>query len=185
MNAPAEEPLLTYEEFVRLHGDEALVDLVNGRVVRYQPYTLRGFVTGNAIGLITEFVRATDLGRCFAGDTFIRTKIDPPCCRGADFCFVSYAKMPKEQRIPAGPLVIAPELVVEVRSPSDRIAEVNEKAEEYLAAGVTVVVVLDPETESLAVHHKNEVPVRMHNGDELTLPDVLPGFTAEVSKFFR
>jgi len=181
-----ETELLTYDEFNRLHGDEKLIDLVNGRVVRYpMPHAEHGYVAANASVIISTFVRANGLGRGFACDTFIRTKIDPPSCRGADFCFVSYAKIPKEPRLPQGPIVVAPELVVEVRSPTDRPGAVNEKVDEYLAAGIGVVVVIDPETESLAVHRKDELPVRMHNGDELTLPDVLPGFAVKVSEFFR
>ena len=178
--------LLTYDEFVRRHGDEKLVDLVNGRVVRYSmPHSEHGYISGNVMLLIGGFAKANGRGRGFTCDTFIRTKIDPPCCRGADFCFVSYTRMSKEQRVPAGPIVVAPELVVEVRSPTDRSGAVNEKVDEYLAAGIGVVVVIDPETESLAVHRKDELPIRMHNGDELTLPDVLPGFAVQVKAFFE
>ena len=180
------EPLMTYDDFVRLHGDEKLVDLVNGRVVRYpMPHSEHGLIASTVTFLFTGFIRANALGRGFACDTFIRTKIDPPCCRGADFCFVSYAKIPKTTPIPQGPLVVAPDLVVEVRSPSDRTGAVNDKVDEYLAAGVTVVLVIDPATESLAVYRKDELPIRMHNGDELTLPDVLPGFTVQVRQFFE
>ncbi|VTT98129.1 unnamed protein product [Gemmataceae bacterium] len=50
---------------------------------------------------------------------------------------------------------------------------------------MTVVLVLDPETESLAVFRENEFPIRMHNGDELALPDVLPGFAVKVKAFFE
>jgi Uma2 family endonuclease len=186
MNTTATESLMSYDDFLRLHGDEKLVDLVNGRVVRYpMPHAEHGYVSSNVVGVLGAFIRGNDLGRGFSCDTFIRTKIDPPSCRGADYCFVSYSKLPKGQRIPEGPLVVAPELVVEVRSPSDRPGSVNEKVDEYIAAGVAVVIVLDPETESLAVHRKDELPIRMHNGDELTLPDVLPGFAVRISQFFE
>ena len=86
--------------------------------------------------------------------------------------------------MPAGPLP-TPELVIEVRSPSDRISQLSAKASEYLDAGVAVVVVLDPVTASAAVYREDEFPVRLHNGDELTLPDVLPGFAVAVRRFFE
>ena len=83
-------------------------------------------------------------------------------------------------------LEVAPELVIEVRSPTDRNSEVLAKVSEYLAADVAVVVVLDPALELAAVHRESDgFPQRFSNGDELTLPDVLPGFSVPVKKFFE
>ena len=103
--------------------------------------------------------------------------------RGADLLFVGYARLPKGEA-PEN-LTIPPDLVVEVRSPSDRLNAVIAKATEYIDAGVRVVVVLDPKTESAAVHRLDEFAQVFHNGDELTLPDVLPGFSVPVKKFFE
>jgi Uma2 family endonuclease len=144
-----------------------------------------GVVCSTANFFITEFVRAKKLGRVMGNDSFIRTKVNPERYRGADVCFVSYAKFPKDAEIPKGPLPVPPDLVIEVRSPSDRISEMTDKALEYIKAGVTVAIILDPETESLALFREDEFPIRMHNSDELTLPEVLPGFSVEVRKFFE
>jgi hypothetical protein len=47
-------------------------------------------------------------------------------------------------------------------------------------------VVLDPRIEAATVYCGNdELPQRFHNGDELTLPDVLPGFAVPVRRFFE
>ncbi len=145
-----------------------------------------GYICNNASAIITPFVREHGLGRVFSNDTFTKTRVKEPTetLRGPDVAFVSYARMPKGP-IPNGPLPCAPDLVIEVRSPSDRIPQLSTKATEYLDAGVTVVIVLDPDTESLAVYRENELPIRMHNSDELTLPEVLPGFAVEVKKFFE
>jgi Uma2 family endonuclease len=59
-----------------------------------------------------------------------------------------------------------------------------DKAAEYLNAGVNVVLVIDPQVESVAVFRRDENPQRYHNGDELTLPDILPGFAVRVREFF-
>ncbi len=187
MSTTATEPLMTAEEFLRLHGAETCVELVRGQVVRYpMPGGPHGYVCNNASAIITPFVREHGLGRVFSNDTFTKTRVSEvkETLRGPDVAFVSYARMPKGP-IPNGPLPCAPDLVIEVRSPSDRISQLSTKASEYLDAGVTVVIVLDPETESLAVYRENEFPIRMHNSDELTLPEVLPGFSVEVKKFFE
>jgi Uma2 family endonuclease len=180
------EPLLTADEFMRLHDSETRVELFRGRVVRYPvPQGPHGFICGNAGFLIAQYVREHKLGRVFTNDTFVRVRLKEPTdtVRGADVAYVSFAKMPPGD-VPAGPLP-APDLVIEVRSPSDRIPQLSAKASEYLEAGVTAVIVIDPETESLAVYREDEFPIRMHNSDELTLPDVLPGFAVQVKKFFE
>ena len=58
------------------------------------------------------------------------------------------------------------------------------KATEYLDAGVKVVVILDPQTDSAGVFRPDELPQRFHNGDELKLDDILPGFAVPVARFF-
>ena len=183
----AQPPLMTAEEFIRLHGDESGVELVKGRVVRCpMPGAEHGEVCGNAHAILREFVRPNGLGRLMTNDTFVRTGTSPDTYRGADVCFLSYARVPKEQPLPKGPLNQPPELVIEVRSPTDRPGDIHIKIGEYLNAGVTVVVILDPGIDAAAVwRQSDDFPLRFSNGDELTLPDVLPGFAVPVRKFFE
>jgi Uma2 family endonuclease len=145
-----------------------------------------GLIAGNVTAILHNFVREHSLGRVFSNDTFTRTrtKETTSTVRGPDVAFVSFARMPKGP-VPSGPLPVSPDLAIEVRSPTDRIPQLSSKATEYLDAGVTVVLVLDPDTESVAIYRENELPIRMHNGDELALPDVLPGFAVPVKKFFE
>lgn len=150
------------------------------------PGAEHGEVCGNAYAFIREAAKAMAFGRVMCNDTFIRVAVNPATYRGADVCFVSYAKLPKDQPRPKGPLEIPPDLVIEVRSPTDRTSDVLVKVGEYLGAGVTVVVVLDPGLECATVYRQtDDFPQRMHNGDELTLPDVLPGFAVPVRRFFE
>ena len=98
--------------------------------------------------------------------------------------FVSYSTRAADNPPPAGALIPPLELVVEVRSPSDSINDMTAKATEYLDAGVKVVVILDPQTDSAGVFRPDELPQRFHNGDELKLDDILPGFAVPVARFF-
>jgi Uma2 family endonuclease len=187
MNTTATEPLLSADEFMSKHGGETCIELVRGQVVRYpMPGGPHGFVSGNVTTMIHNFVRERDLGRVFTLDTFLRTRTKEPTTtlRGPDVSFVSFSRLPKGP-IPEGPLPVPPDLVIEVRSPTDRIPQLSAKATEFLEAGVTVVIVIDPATESVAVYRENELPIRMHNSDTLSLPDVLPGFSVPVKKFFE
>ena len=93
-------------------------------------------------------------------------------------------RLAKDADVPEGPLEFPPELVVEVRSPSDGVRAMTDKAYEYLEAGVRVAVVFDPPTESVGVFRAGELPQRYSNGDDLKLSDVLPGFAVPVRRFF-
>lgn len=179
------EPLLSADEFIEKYVDAKGVELVKGRLVRLpMPGAKHAEVLMQAGLVLSEFTRPNQLGRILAGDAFIRTIIDPPSFRGADVCFISFNRWPKERDMPAGILETPPELVVEVKSPSDRWGNIQIKVGEYLNAGVNVVIVLDPETESASVHRQDELHQLVHNGDSLTIPDVLPGFTVPVKRFF-
>jgi len=176
---------LTAAEFFSTYGGDRTVELVKGKVVRCpMPGFKHGEVSLTVGSLVRDFVKQRNLGRVLSNDTFVRTGSDPDSYRGADVCYVSYANLPKEVESPDGPVDLPPDLVVEVRSPSDRLNRLTAKATEYLDAGVTVVIVVDPTTESAAVYRVNEFPMRYSNGDELTVPDVLPGFAVPVKKFF-
>ena len=182
----ATEERLTADEFLRRHGDESGVELVMGRIVRcLTPGAPYGYVSSAITALIHAFVRQHKLGRVFSHDTFVRTKRGEggESVRGPDVAFVSFERLPARE-LTKGPMPVPPNLVVEVRSPRDRISQLSAKASEYIEAGVTVVLVIDPDTESAAVYREDEFPIRMHNGDELTLPDVLPGFSVRVAALF-
>src|SRR5436305_1560158 len=78
-------PLMTAEEFIKLHGDESGVELVKGRVVRYpMPGAERGEVCLSAGAIIREFVKQAGLGRVMSNDTFVRVGTNPDTYRGAD-----------------------------------------------------------------------------------------------------
>jgi Uma2 family endonuclease len=186
MNATAAPTLVSAEEFLRLHGDDSGVELVDGQIVRvFDNGAEHGYICGNVGAELLSFVRSRQLGRVASNDTFIVTRRNPDSIRGADVCYVSYERYAKDLPRPKGPVVPPIELVVEVKSPSDSILEMTNKATEYLAAGVKVVMVLDPETESAAVYRADEFPHRFHNGDSVVLPDILPGFAVPVAKFFE
>ena len=183
--ATAPPQLLTGDEFLRLYGDQSGFELDNGQLVRLDmPGPNHGEICVNAASIIRDFVKPKKLGRVCGNDTYIRTNTSPDRFRGGDVVYVSFetyaADLPTPKKYFAPPL----ELVIDVKSPSDSFTSVSEKATEYLDAGVKVVLFLDPETESAGIYRGNEFPQRFHNGDEITLPDILPSFSVPVKQFF-
>ena len=92
-----------------------------------------------------------------SNDSGVITERDPDTVRGADVSFYSYERLPKGP-IPSGYLSFPPNLIVEVRSPDDRWRDLLTKVNEYLAVGVTCVIVLDPEPRSAHVFHADLAP---------------------------
>ena len=137
------EVLLTAEQFGERPDPGYPEELVRGRIVRMPPPKPRhGEICIQVAYLLRRYLEEHDLGRVLGNDSGIITERDPDTLRGADIAFYSYDRVPKGP-LPDDYLTVVPELVIEVRSPSDRWPKVFQKVGEYLAAGVSVVVVLD------------------------------------------
>lgn len=176
--------LLTAEEYGRLPDDGRLTELVHGRVVEMNRlFTSHGFYVNRIAYLLTQFIEQHRLGRIVVGDAGLVTQRDPDTVRGPDFAFYSC------RRIPAGPLPegywpASPELVIEIRSESDRWPDILQKAAEYLSANVLTVAVLDPPRQQVHLHSDNGTTV-LNATDLLTFPEVLPGFEVVVGRLFE
>ncbi|MBX9622930.1 MAG: Uma2 family endonuclease [Gemmataceae bacterium] len=176
--------LLTADEFARRYAGRR-VELVLGRVVEVPvSFPKHGKVCHRVSQALGNFVDAHDLGHVVINDSWVVVERDPDTARGPDVAFFSYARLPKGP-IPDGLLPVVPELVFEVRSPTDRWTRMIAKMLEYTAAGVAVVVILDPKTASASVFRSDDRQDIFEAGDELTLPDILPGFSVPVRKFFE
>jgi Uma2 family endonuclease len=79
---------------------------------------------------------------------------------------------------------VPPDVVFEVRSPTDQWPEILRKVSEYLTARVRAVCVLDEQTEKIHVYDPDEPPRILGADEELTLPAPLDGFRVAVRRFF-
>lgn len=178
--------LLTIDEYVRLPGDGRKTELVRGRIVEVPPTNpFHGYVCSNIGGIVRGFVIAQKLGRVMTNDSGVVTEREPDTLRGADVCFYSYQRLPAGTLPKGSYLTVMPELIFEVRSPSDRRSKVLGKVTEYLTAGVTAVCVVNPEIGTAIVYRDNQDPESFAADAELTLPDVLPGFRVPLRQFFE
>ena len=108
---------------------------------------------------------------------------DPNRTRKPDVSFISADRL-KADEFPEGHCEIVPDLLVEVISPHDLYSEVETKVDEYLQAGVRLVWVIDPHTESVRVHRANGSVQDLTSRDQLSGEDVVPGFGCSVSQLF-
>jgi Uma2 family endonuclease len=178
------DTLLTAEQYAELPDDGRHTELVRGKVVEMsRPKPEHGYYCLNIGSLLREHVRSRDLGRVVSNDSGVITTRGPDSVRGPDVAFYSY------ERVPKGPLPKgywpAPDLVFEVRSPSDRLSDLYEKVTEYIKAGVKVVCLVEPDKETVLVYPGEEFLRMLGANDELTLPEVLPDFRVPVRQLFE
>lgn len=177
------EPL-TLEQFERLpEEDEFRVELVRGRLVREpRPGGRHGRIAFRLAFLIERFAEARGLGQVVMETGFLLAE-DPPTVRGPDVAFLAQENLPSEGA-PVGHWRYAPDLAIEVLSPSNSAAEILEKAADYLRSGSRRVWVLDPEAERVTIYRpRGDVRVA-EVGDLLEGEEVVPGFRVDVAEIF-
>lgn len=78
----------------------------------------------------------------------------------------------------------APDLAVEVLSPSNRVSETHAKVADYLAAGTTLVWVVDGKAREVHSYRHLLEPEVLTGADALVAEDLLPGFSTPVATIF-
>ncbi len=180
----ADEPLLTAEDLVRLHGGDS-VELIEGVVHPLLGGDCQhGSVCAELSFMLYDYVHAHEYGRIAINFSFVLTKRNPDTVRGPDIVAYSYRRLPKGP-MPDGLLETAPNIVVEVVGSTERWGDILPKIPEFLAAGAEVVVTVDVKTESAHIWRNDQPPEPVGPGGTLTLPDVLPGFSMPLAKLFR
>ncbi len=184
MSAVLTKPI-TAEEFARMPEpfDGALLELVRGEVVEVsRPKPRHGHICSKIDRRLGTFVEANKLGWVLSNDTGVIVERDPDTVRGPDLCFYSLERMPF---LPETYSEFAPELAVEVLCPDDRRSDVLEKIREFLAAGVNVSWVVNPDDRTVTVYTGNMRGVEYGPADTIDGGEVIPGFSVRVSEFFN
>lgn len=176
--------LLTAEDLYRLPNDRChRYELVRGELVTAMP---PGFDHGSDAlrcgELLNAFVRPRRLGRVVAETGFVLFR-GPDTVRAPDVAYVVTDRLPPPAQS-AKFFEGAPDLAVEVISPSDTTSEVIEKVREYLTSGTRLVWLVDRGTRSITVYRANGSAHLLQEDDELSGEDVLPGFSVRVREVF-
>lgn len=179
------DKVVTLEEFQRMpEEDEYRVELVRGRIVREPlPGARHGWLTGMLVERLGSFAREKGLGIVVTETGFL-LNVEPPTVRGPDAAFIARENLPAALP-PRGFWTVAPDLAVEVVSPSNTAGEMQEKVLEYLECGARLVWVVDPATRSVAAYRSREDIRLLTAGDALEGGDVLPGFRLSLSELFE
>ena len=138
---------------------------------------------GTELGrLVANYGRERRLGRTYMVETgFVLDEVRQRVL-GPDVAFVRQERMTQPPQ--PGFFRGAPDLAVEVRSPSNSARELDTKAAGYLAAGTRLVWVVDPDSRTVTVYRPDRAPVELAPDGYLDGYDVLPGFRVAVAAIF-
>ncbi|MGQ0635614.1 MAG: Uma2 family endonuclease [Planctomycetaceae bacterium] len=173
----------TVRDVVRIHDHEnRLCELIDGILVEKVMGFEESTLSAHLIILLGTFVQARNLG-IVAGEGGMLT-LARGLVRIPDVSYVSRKRLPggKVPRVPVPKL--APNLAVEILSPSNTAREMQQKLHDYFDAGVELVWYVDPRARTVRVFASPDDSVVLRESDTLTGAKVLPGFKVKVRKLF-
>jgi Uma2 family endonuclease len=184
MASAAPERILTAEELLTLPDDSNRYELVRGELVCVAATGGRhGIIASRLDQRLRNFVEAHGLGEVCAAETGFRLAQNPDTVRAPDVSFIARERLPGGE-VPEGYWPFAPDLAVEVVSPSDRSDDMLTKVQEYLRAGARLVWVFHPRTKTVMVYRANGEVLLIQGQEELSGEEVLPGFHCRVHELF-
>ena len=172
---PDLNPLVTAAELAHISArDDYRYELVAGRVLRMSPVGWQhGVIVARLLGMLVTHLRGRNAGEAVTEVGFT-LHTNPDTVRGPDVAFVRQERVPRETLRTFWPG--APDVAMEVLSPDDNRKHMTAKVADYLSAGVSAVVVVDPDASIVTVHRNGRLRDIARRGEELDLSDVIPGF---------
>ena len=168
---------LTLDEFLALPETEPASELIDGEVVQKpMPTWDHGVIQRLLSFVLTLYLRAHPIGdagseiRCIFGPAGAERPYVP------DYIFVRADRLQRREQHFHG----APDLAVEILSPDDRMTVVMDKIRFYLAHGVRLVWLIDPQRRTVTVLTPPSVAHILTEDDTLDGGEVLPGFVCAV-----
>ena len=174
--------LVTGAELLAM-GDIGPCELIDGEIVRMSPTgEVHGYLESRLTFFLYRFNQDAQAGWVLGGEVGIYIRHNPDRIRGADLAFWS------KERLPDGPSTgfseIAPDLVVEILSPTGRWVEMRQKIADYFSIGVGTLWIVDPEEETVFVYRSATQRTAVRTGDMLVGTGPLTGFTLSVTELF-
>jgi Uma2 family endonuclease len=157
-------------------------ELVDGVLVEKAMSYRAGILEAFIIMVLSNYNRQKRLGviTSASGEHQLR----PNLVRLPDVGYAFWNRFP-EGRITDDPApLIAPDVAVEVLSPSNTRREMERKRREYFEAGTQVVWIVDPDKRTIEVYTAPEKFTELHEADTLEGGAILPGFSLSLKELF-
>lgn len=175
--------LLTADELEQMPDDDSVqIELDEGELITMPPAGEEH--THLEVELISElrnFAKKHNLGRVYSGDAGFRLRDDT--VRAPDVAFVRRERV--ESIRGRGFIKGAPDLAIEIFSPTDSLRQLGRKVKQYLAAGCHTVWVVHPSRKEVDVYESTGSDRTLTAEDMLEAPDLLPGFSVKIAELFE
>ena len=173
---------MSVEDLAKLADDDMFHELDEGELITRPPGSLEhGDVGAQVMALLGNFVKPHSLGRAYGANTGFRLHADT--VRAPDAAFVRKERLGPRNR--QAFFDGAPDLAVEVFSPSDSVPQLMRKVRQYLTAGGHTVWVVYPEARQVHVFEAAGKDPILGADDSLEAPELLPGFSVLISELFE
>jgi Uma2 family endonuclease len=180
---PVATTLMTAEDLLAL-GDDAHYELIEGMLVPMSPAGRKHGRIGIRIGWrLAEFVDERELGEVYGLETGFVLARNPDTVRCPDVAFVAAERILPEDD--DGFVEGAPDLAVEIISPSNTVREMLDKVVAYMDAGARQVWLVEPNRKIVTIYAADGTARLLREGDTIDGADVLPGFSLPVAEAFR
>lgn len=180
---PKTEPVMTWEAFEQLpDGDGLHREIIEGELQILPPVKSKHSKIATKLFELLFPLQQRGLGTVFL-EAGYKLSEKPPTWIQPD---ASFLKMERVRETPAdGYFTGAPELAVEIVSPSETAAKLRRKVELLLGGGAQAVWVIYPDTQSVSVHLPDGTSFTRLAGDTLTAPYLLDGWELPVATLFE
>ncbi|MCY3831974.1 MAG: Uma2 family endonuclease [Chloroflexi bacterium] len=171
-----------WELYCQRSNDHLRFELIDGELIEMSgPGGTHGRIAIILGTYLYLFAEENDLG-IVTGETGYHPPADRYNLLLPDVAFISFERAPDP--FPDKLVPVMPDLAVEIRSPSNTLAEMREKAQRYLRLGTTLIWIILPNDQKVEIH-QTQMPVKtLALGDSLSGEDVLPGFELELRWLF-
>ena len=180
----AKTAAVTAAELLAMPDDGYRYELVRGEL---RQMALAGVEHGklsvSVVLALGSYVKAHNLGKVYAANTGFLIGVNPDHVRAPDVAFIRQERAAAAGKV-EGYWPGAPDLAVEVISPNDRYTEVEEKVADWLAAGVQLVVLVNPRNRTVTCRRPGQSPVILTEADTLEGGDVVPDWQMAVGDIF-
>jgi Uma2 family endonuclease len=178
-------PPVTAEQLWDAPHDGLRRELVRGEIIAMNPSGAEhGQIVVEITWRIAQHVREKNLGVVFGAETGFALARHPDTVRAPDVAFVRKSRI-AEIGVPKQFFPGAPDLAVEVVSPSERPGDIDSKVSDWLAHGTLSVWLVNPQRRVVAIYRPGASAVLLGEGDVLEEPDLLPGFKVAVKQIWN
>jgi Uma2 family endonuclease len=193
-SAPLAQPVVvshpdqpwTAERLLKLADTDMRFELVRGTLLMMSPASpVQGRYAARITAALVAYLDEHDLGEVYTAEPGFKLQSAPQeTVRCPDVAFVRRERIPHAAQ-QAGFWELAPDLAVEIISPSETAAYVQEKVQDYLAAGTRIVWLVYPTTQTV-IEYRGDGSIRQIGSDgSLEGGDVLPGLRYPLQRLFR